>query len=57
MRRARFAAICAEDEGKPIRKSHENPFIQKIYADFFGQPNSHKAHELLHTHYLQRGKY
>jgi NADP-reducing hydrogenase subunit HndD len=57
VRQARFAAICAEDEGKPIRKSHDNPFIQKIYADFFGQPNSHKAHELLHTHYVQRGKY
>jgi NADH-quinone oxidoreductase subunit G/NADP-reducing hydrogenase subunit HndD len=57
VRQARFAAICAEDEGKPLRKSHENPSIAKIYAEFFGQPNSHKAHELLHTHYVERSRY
>ncbi|MEZ4388547.1 MAG: NADH-dependent [FeFe] hydrogenase, group A6 [Candidatus Krumholzibacteriia bacterium] len=57
VRRARFAAICAEDEGKPIRKSHENPMIKQIYDDFLGEPNSHKAHELLHTHYVQRSRY
>jgi len=56
IRRARFKAICAEDEGKELRKSHENPYITKIYEDFLGQPNSHKAHELLHTHYTPRSK-
>ena len=56
IRRARFQAICAEDEGKELRKSHENPYITKIYEDFLGQPNSHKAHELLHTHYTPRSK-
>ena len=54
VRQARFQAIMAEDEGKPIRKSHENPAITKVYEEFFGQPNSHKAHELLHTHYTAR---
>ena len=53
----RAAALYREDEGKAIRKSHENPEIKKLYADFLGQPNSHKAHELLHTHYIARPKY
>ena len=52
----RAAALYREDEGKAIRKSHENPEIKKLYADFLGQPNSHKAHELLHTHYIDRKK-
>ncbi|MFO7735789.1 MAG: [FeFe] hydrogenase, group A, partial [bacterium] len=50
----RAKAIYKEDEGKKIRKSHENPSITKIYEDFLGKPNSHKAHELLHTKYTNR---
>ena len=53
----RAKALYGEDEGKAIRKSHENPSIQKLYAEFLGAPNSHKAHELLHTHYTARPKY
>ncbi len=53
----RAAALYAEDESKTIRKSHENPAIQKLYKDFLGEPNSHKAHHLLHTHYTARPKY
>jgi len=53
----RAKALYGEDEGKAIRKSHENPSIQKLYAEFLGEPNSHKAHELLHTHYTARPKY
>jgi NADP-reducing hydrogenase subunit HndD len=53
----RARALYLEDEGKPIRKSHENPSIKKLYADFLEKPNSHKAHHLLHTHYMQRAKY
>ncbi len=53
----RAAALYREDEGKAIRKSHENPEVKKLYAEFLGQPNSHKAHELLHTHYTARPKY
>ena len=37
------------------RKSHENPIVKKVYEEFLGEPNSHKAHELLHTHYIPRG--
>ena len=39
---------------KTLRKSHENPYITKLYADYLGTPNGHKAHELLHTHYTKR---
>ncbi len=50
----RFEAIYKEDAGKTIRKSHENPYIQKLYAEFLGKPLSEKAHHLLHTHYVDR---
>ncbi len=50
----RAEAIYREDAGKPIRKSHENPAIIELYKTFLGEPNSHKAHELLHTHYFDR---
>ena len=53
----RASAIYDEDRSLPIRKSHENPSIKKIYAEYLGEPNSHKAHELLHTHYTARSKY
>jgi len=55
-RAARAAGLYAEDEAKTIRKSHENPDIQKLYKEFLGEPNSHKAHELLHTTYTDRSK-
>jgi len=54
VRRQRIGAIYAEDEGRPVRKSHDNPAIAAIYAEFLGKPNGHKAHELLHTHYHDR---
>ncbi|MCQ2458141.1 MAG: [FeFe] hydrogenase, group A [Clostridia bacterium] len=53
----RAAALYAEDEGKALRKSHENPAIKAVYEEFLGEPNSHKAHELLHTTYTAREKY
>lgn len=52
--KARAEAIYREDAGKPIRKSHENPYIQKLYEEYLGEPNSEKAHKLLHTHYFDR---
>ena len=57
IRQKRAEAIYREDEGMPIRKSHENPEIQQIYKDFLGEPLSHKSHELLHTHYQPRKRY
>ena len=53
----RMKAIYQEDEGKALRKSHENPDITKIYAEFLGHPLGHLSHELLHTTYTQREKY
>jgi len=53
---ARTKAIYKEDELKVIRKSHENPYILKLYDEFLGEPLSEKAHELLHTHYFDKRK-
>ena len=50
----RFDAIYEEDRNKPIRKSHENPSIIKLYQEFLGEPCGHKSHELLHTHYFDK---
>ena len=50
------AATYSEDESMAIRKSHKNPAVQKLYAEFLGEPNSHIAHELLHTTYVDRSK-
>ncbi len=52
--KARYEAIYREDEGKKIRKSHENPYIIKLYEEFLGRPMSEKAHHLLHTHYFDK---
>jgi NADP-reducing hydrogenase subunit HndD len=54
VRRARMKAILAEDEGKQMRMSHENPAVATLYKDFLGQPLSEKSHHLLHTHYHER---
>ncbi len=53
----RAKALYAEDRGAALRKSHENPVIQKMYETYFEKPCSHKAHELLHTHYTKRNKF
>ena len=50
----RFAATYEEDRNKPIRKSHENPSIIKLYKEYLGEPCGHKSHELLHTHYFDK---
>ncbi|OPZ71462.1 MAG: NADP-reducing hydrogenase subunit HndC [bacterium ADurb.Bin478] len=54
MNRLRAAALYRIDEAKTIRKSHENPYIQKLYAEYLGEPGAELAHALLHTHYTQR---
>ena len=52
----RAAALYKDDENLPIRKSHENPFIKMLYDEYFEKPGSHRAHEVLHTHYVVRPK-
>ncbi len=50
----RKKALYEADKNLPIRKSHENPMIKKIYEEYLEKPGSEKAHELLHTHYYER---
>ncbi len=50
----RREAIYAIDRKAAVRQSHNNPMVQQLYKDFLEAPLSHKAHELLHTHYIQR---
>ena len=50
----RTESLYAEDAHKPLRKSHENPYIQSLYRDFLGEPCGHLSHELLHTRYYNR---
>lgn len=54
VRALRANALYANDAAKTIRKSHENPSIKKIYEEYFTEPGSHKAHEVLHTTYVKR---
>ena len=54
--RAKRAAVLYDiDKNAPIRKSHENPAIKALYAEYLGKPGSEKAHHLLHTTYVKRG--
>ena len=55
-RALRAAAIYKMDKDSPIRKSHENPVVKKLYAEYFEKPGSHIAHEVLHTTYVKREK-
>ncbi len=56
VRKARIAAIYREDEGKKLRKSHDNPEIKQIYEEFLVCPLGEKSHHLLHTKYVARTK-
>ncbi|MEW9121178.1 MAG: NADH-dependent [FeFe] hydrogenase, group A6 [Thermotaleaceae bacterium] len=57
VRLERAKALYEEDTVMELRKSHKNSQVQKLYEEYLGKPNSHKAHELLHTHYVAREKY
>jgi len=49
-----MAAIYREDEGRVLRKSHDNPVVKAIYEEWLGKPLGHTSHELLHTKYNPR---
>ena len=55
LRKVRAAVLYNDDATSELRKSHENLAVKKLYDEYFGEPNSHKAHEILHTHYIKRG--
>lgn len=57
LRVKRANALYQDDETHEIRCSHQNPLITKIYDEYFGKPNSEKAHHLLHTTYTKRDLY
>ena len=54
VRKARIQAIYKEDEGRELRKSHENPAIKQLYDEFLGKPLGEKSHHLLHTKYFDK---
>ena len=56
-RQKRANALYSEDERQVLRQSHNNPQIKELYEKFLGEPNSHKAHELLHTTYAARERF
>lgn len=53
----RAQALYDYDSDSAVRCSHDNATVTNLYNEFFGEPNSHKAHELLHTSYVARPKY
>ena len=57
LRAVRAAGLYGEDAAMTLRKSHENPEVKQLYSEFLEAPGSHKAHELLHTHYQVRPMY
>ncbi len=57
LRARRAAALYEADKDMPLRKSHESETVKRLYAEFLGEPGSHKAHEVLHTSYVARPKY
>lgn len=56
-REKRAAALYREDENRPLRVSHKNPDVAALYDEYLGEPNSHKAHKLLHTSYKERKRF
>ena len=54
IREERAKVLYNLDKSMPLRQSHENPAIKKVYEEFFEKPGSHKAHEVLHTSYIKR---
>ncbi len=56
-REKRAQALYSEDERQALRQSHNNTQIQALYKEFLGEPNSHKAHELLHTTYKAKERF
>jgi len=57
VRKMRIRGIYDADEASEYRCSHQNPYIKQVYAEFLENPGSHKAHELLHTHYESKPLY
>jgi NADH-quinone oxidoreductase subunit G len=57
VRQARSSGLYDDDDRREIRCSHKNPYVQKLYKEFLGEPLGKKAHQLLHTRYKPRPEY
>ena len=57
IRAKRASVLYNIDKNSTLRKSHDNPVVKQLYHDYFGAPGSHKAHEILHTHYTKRDRF
>ncbi len=57
IKKLRAKALYSQDSNMPLRKSHDNPVLKEIYDNFLEKPGSHKAHELLHTHYTAKSRF
>ena len=57
VRALRASVLYQIDKDTKFHKSHENQAVLDAYKEFLGEPNSHKAHELLHTHYTPKQKF
>ena len=51
---ARMKALYKIDRDAPLRVSHRNGSVQRLYEEFLGKPLGEKSHHLLHTHYVER---
>ena len=56
LKKVRASVLYNDDASRDLRKSQDNAGVMKLYEEYFGEPNSHKAHEVLHTTYVKRGK-
>ncbi len=57
IRAKRASVLYNIDKNSALRKSHDNPVVKQLYDEYFGAPGSHKAHEVLHTHYVKRDRF
>jgi NADP-reducing hydrogenase subunit HndD len=57
VRELRSKALYDQDAGMKLRKSHESPVVKALYEEYFKEPNSHKAHHVLHTSYVKRDRF
>ena len=55
LRAVRAAVLYNDDKACDLRKSQDNSGVKVLYDEYFGEPNSEKAHHILHTHYIKRG--
>ena len=54
VRQARTQGVNGDDRQKPLRRSHLNPEVKRLYEEFLHEPLGHLSHQLLHTKYVDR---